>query len=162
MEEVVDLVTKVDEIFKQVINGKKDVFNDIDEVLIASLKIEDMEDEVAKLGLCTISTKLDLINKLLEIDYSRSSSLEVMREDFEKLELEKFNIESKYVMGILSLDEIESFKINLFGFKDRLYAIPINDNNLLEIAKFKSKIQHFDTDILEDEDILRQAYQNSN
>ena len=38
MEEVVDLVTKVDEIFKQVINGKKDVFNEIDEVLIASLK----------------------------------------------------------------------------------------------------------------------------
>ena len=43
-----------------------------------------------------------------------------------------------------------------------LYAIPISDNNLLEIAKMKSKIQHFNTQILEEEDILRAAYENSN
>jgi hypothetical protein len=43
-----------------------------------------------------------------------------------------------------------------------LYAIPISDNNLLEIAKMKSKIQHFNTQVLEDEEVLRTAYDNSN
>ena len=50
----------------------------------------------------------------------------------------------------------------LFQFRNTLYAIPINDDNLLEIAKMKSKIQHFNTYVLEDEEILKQAYKNSN
>ena len=57
---------------------------------------------------------------------------------------------------------INLFKDELFQFRNMLYAIPISDNNLLEIAKMKSKIQHFNTEILEDEDILRVAYANSN
>ena len=65
-------------------------------------------------------------------------------------------------MGILKVADIDSFKEHLFQFRNLLYAITISDSNLLEIAKMKSKIQHFNTEILEDEDILKQAYENSN
>ena len=37
----------------------------------------------------------------------------------------------------------------------------VNEENVFEIAKMKSKIQHFNTEILEDEDMLRIAYNNS-
>ena len=65
-------------------------------------------------------------------------------------------------MGIIKIEDINSFKQELFQFRDMLYAITISDSNLLEIAKMKSKVQHFNTEILEDEDILRVAYANSN
>ena len=79
-----------------------------------------------------------------------------------KIEIKKFNIENSYIMGIVKIEDINIFKDELFQFRNMLYAIPISDNNLLEIAKMKSKIQHFNTEILEDEDILRVAYENSN
>ena len=65
-------------------------------------------------------------------------------------------------MNVLKIGDIDSFKDELFHFRNLLYAITISDSNLLEIAKMKSKIQHFNTEILEDEDILKQAYDNSN
>jgi hypothetical protein len=78
------------------------------------------------------------------------------------LEIKKFNIENSYIMGMVRIDDINLFKDELFQFRNMLYAIPISDSNLLEIAKMKSKIQHFNTEILEDEEILKQAYENSN
>ena len=33
---------------------------------------------------------------------------------------------------------------------------------LLEVAKMKSKLQHYNTEVLEDEELLRLAYSNSN
>ena len=65
-------------------------------------------------------------------------------------------------MGMVTIDTINSFKESLFQFRNMLYAIPISDNNLLEVAKMKSKVQHFNTEVLEDEEILKQAYSNSN
>ena len=73
-----------------------------------------------------------------------------------------FNIENSYIMGMVRIDDINIFKDELFQFRNMLYAIPISDNNLLEIAKMKSKIQHFNTQVLEDEEVLRTAYDNSN
>ena len=85
-----------------------------------------------------------------------------LEEEFSKLEIKRFVIENNYVMGIIKIEDINSFKQELFQFRDMLYAITISDSNLLEIAKMKSKVQHFNTEILEDEDILRVAYANSN
>ena len=91
-----------------------------------------------------------------------NSQLVELREEFAKLEIKHFAIVNDYVMGIVKNSQIDTFKEELFSFRDKLYAIPISDNNLLEIAKMKSKIQHFNTEVLEDEEILRQAYANSN
>ena len=86
--------------------------------------------------------------------------LNKIREDFKDLEIKKFNIINSYIMGVLKIEEINEFKNELF--RDMLYAIPISDDNILEIASLKSKVQHFNTEVLEDEEILRVAYQNSN
>ncbi len=78
-----------------------------------------------------------------------------------ELELMKFKIMENYVKGILTKKEIDEFRTRLFTFKDALYVIPISDSNLLKVAKMKSKIQHFETEVLEDEEVLRCAYANS-
>ena len=88
--------------------------------------------------------------------------LNKIREDFKALEIKKFNIINSYIMGVVKIEEIVVFKNELFRFRDMLYAIPISDDNILEIASLKSKVQHFNTEVLEDEEILRVAYQNSN
>lgn len=88
--------------------------------------------------------------------------LNKIREDFKALEIKKFNIINSYIMGVVKIEEIDVFKNELFRFRDMLYAIPISDDNILEIASLKSKVQHFNTEVLEDEEILRVAYQNSN
>ena len=88
--------------------------------------------------------------------------LNKIREDFKALEIKKFNIINSYIMGVVKIEEILVFKNELFRFRDMLYAIPISDDNILEIASLKSKVQHFNTEVLEDDEILRVAYQNSN
>lgn len=88
--------------------------------------------------------------------------LNKIREDFKALEIKKFNIINSYIMGVVKIEEIVVFKNELFRFRDMLYAIPISDDNILEIASLKSKVQHFNTEVLEDDEILRVAYQNSN
>ena len=85
-----------------------------------------------------------------------------LRNEFRMIEMKRFNIVNNYVMGIVKISDVNSFKDNLFNFRNKLYAIPINDDNLLEIAKMKSKIQHYNTEVLEDEELLRLAYSNSN
>lgn len=89
-------------------------------------------------------------------------TLENIEEEFEKITIKRFEIINNYVMGIVRKEEIDAFRDTLFAFRKVLYAIPISDSNLLKIAKMKSKIQHFETEVLEDEEVLRVAYQNSN
>ena len=89
-------------------------------------------------------------------------TIENLRNEFRMIEMKRFNIVNNYVMGIVKISDVNSFKDNLFNFRNKLYAIPINDDNLLEIAKMKSKIQHYNTEVLEDEELLRLAYSNSN
>ncbi len=79
--------------------------------------------------------------------------MEKIEDELMELELLKFKIMENYVKGILTKKEIDEFKTKLFTFKDALYVIPISDSNLLKIAKMKSKIQHFETEVLEDEEV---------
>ena len=87
-------------------------------------------------------------------------TLEDLKKEMYLLELERYDIENSYVMGKLSVKQIDHFRDLLFKFREILYAYPISKENLLDIAKLKSKVQHFNTQILEDEDILRGAYDN--
>lgn len=85
-----------------------------------------------------------------------------LRGEFNLLELKRFQIVNNYVMGIVKISEIEEFKKNLFAFRDKIDAISISDINLIELAKMKSQVQHYNTEVLEDENILEMAYQNVN
>ena len=85
-----------------------------------------------------------------------------LRTEFQVLEYKRFQIVNNYVMGIVKISEIKEFKDLLFGFRDKLYAIAISDDYIVEIAKMKSMVQHYNTEILEDENMLEMAYSNVN
>ena len=87
-------------------------------------------------------------------------SLEELRNAFVNIEKERFTIINSYIMGILKKAEIDRFEKVLFEFREKLYQFECDDENLLEIAKMKSMVQHFNTEILEDEEVLKVAYSN--
>ena len=64
-------------------------------------------------------------------------------------------------MGIISIQEVTMFGQKIEKIRNLLDNFQTNDENLLEIAKYKSKIQHFYTEIMEDEELLRMAYSNN-
>lgn len=88
--------------------------------------------------------------------------MENIRVLFNNLEIEHFNIINSYIMGMVSVADINRFQAILDDFRTKLYELEINDDNLLEIAKMKSVVQHYNTEILEDEEVLKVAYSNSN
>ena len=61
---------------------------------------------------------------------------------------------------VVKKEEIDRFQKALFEFREKLYDFSCDDENLLEVAKMKSKVQHFNTEILEDEEVLSVAYSN--
>lgn len=88
--------------------------------------------------------------------------MENIRVLFNNLEIEHFNIINSYIMGMISVADINKFQAILDDFRTKLYELEVNDDNLLEIAKMKSVVQHYNTEILEDEEVLKVAYSNSN
>ena len=86
--------------------------------------------------------------------------LEELRIEFLKIEAERFTIINGYIMGIIKKSEIDRFEKALLEFREDLYKFICDDENILEIAKMKSKVQHFNTEILEDEEVLKIAYLN--
>ena len=77
--------------------------------------------------------------------------MEKIRVLFNSLEIEHFNIINSYIMGMVSVADINRFQAILDDFRTKLYELEVNDDNLLEIAKMKSVVQHYNTEILEDE-----------
>ncbi len=168
MEELLLLKDKLDNLYNRVVDGNQDVLDELDDLLLVLLKYDDLSkynsEEVEQIIslINSFTEKINLIYELLEVKRDNLLSLENLREEFAKLEMKRFMIVNNYVMGIVTIDDINSFRESLFQFRNRLYAISISDNNLLEIAKMKSKVQHFNTEVLEDEDVLKQAYTNKN
>lgn len=87
-------------------------------------------------------------------------TIEYLRRKFEILKTKRFNIINSYIMGIVKISDIEAFGEHLNRFREQLYKIEITDEILLEVAKMKSQIQHFNTEVMEDEDVLKMAYDN--
>lgn len=168
MEELLLLKDKLDNLYNRVVDGNQDVLDELDNLLLVLLKYDDLSkynsEEVEQIIslINSFTEKINLIYELLEVKRDNLLSLENLREEFSKLEMKRFMIVNNYVMGIVTINDINSFRESLFQFRNKLYAIPISDNNLLEIAKMKSKVQHFNTEVLEDEEVLKQAYTNKN
>ncbi|HIS18195.1 MAG TPA: hypothetical protein IAC02_06265 [Candidatus Coprovivens excrementavium] len=168
IEKCLDILKDIDKLYIKVLSGNKDVMDELDILLIQILEYDDLssynDDEIELISLVikNITDKVNLIYKLLDLNIKKEIILEDLEEEFKELEMKRFETVNRYVMGMISVEDIDDFKKVLFDFRDRLYAIQINDTNILRIAKMKSKVQHFDTEILEDEDVLRVAYANSN
>lgn len=168
LDNIFTLLRDIDGLYNKVLNGNKNVIDQLDDLMVKILEYDDLssynngEVEVISLVIKNFTDKVNLIYKLLDLNIKKEITLEELEEEFRQIELKRFETVNRYVMGLIMVDDIERFKNDLFSFRERLYAIQINDNNLLKIARMKSKVQHFDTEILEDEDVLRVAYQNSN
>lgn len=89
-------------------------------------------------------------------------NLDELRKDFISIEKERFSIINSYIMGSVKCSQIDGFEKDLFNFMEKLYNYQCDDENLMEIANMKSKVQHFCTEVLEDEDLLRCSYINEN
>lgn len=168
MNEALLIKDSLDNLYKDVLNGKQEIFNDFDKIMVDILKLKDLvivdkdEQEFVDGLIHSFVDKINLMYEILDIKKDNLLTLEHLEEEFHKLEIKRFNIENSYIMGMVKIEDIDLFGEELFQFRNMLYAIPISDNNLLQIAKMKSKIQHFNTEILEDEDILMMAHANSN
>lgn len=164
---ILNLVKEIDLLYAEVISSNKDVTEQLDKLLLEMLVYEDIDsidEEERKLivkAIKAISDKVELIYSILNTNRD-GVTIDNLREEFLNIEKLRFEAVNKYVMGIIQVIDIEQFKERLFDFRKNLYAIPISDNNILEIAKMKSKVQHFNTEVLEDEEVLRVAYSNSN
>lgn len=168
MQSILELKNRLDNLYNRVVNNNEDVLVAMDELLVEIIKYENLDgynDEEVEMIVSLISSfteKANIIYDLLDIKRDNLLTIENLRNEFRMIEMKRFNIVNNYVMGIVKICDVNSFKDNLFNFRNKLYAIPINDDNLLEIAKMKSKIQHYNTEVLEDEELLRLAYSNSN
>lgn len=85
-----------------------------------------------------------------------------IRSLFNNLEVLHFNIINSYIMGMVTVADINKFQAVLDDFRTKLYDIEVTEDTMLEIAKMKSVVQHYNTEILEDEEVLKVAYSNSN
>lgn len=168
MQSILELKNRLDNLYNRVVNNNEDVLVAMDELLVEIIKYENLDgynDEEVEMIVSLISSfteKANIIYDLLDVKRDNLLTIENLRNEFRMIEMKRFNIVNNYVMGIVKISDVNSFKDNLFNFRNKLYAIPINDDNLLEIAKMKSKIQHYNTEVLEDEELLRLAYSNSN
>lgn len=88
------------------------------------------------------------------------NSIEEVNKDFELLEIKHFVIIDAYITGMLKIDEVKEFETFWHEMRDAVYEMELDEEHLLEIAKIKSKLQHYYTEILEDEELLGVAYRN--
>lgn len=162
--EVFELLWELDKIYGEVIHGQKLEQEKLDGLIQEILQYDHTSNEeyndVLAMAIKIFGMQVNLINQINERTSKQDEKFDKIRGTFRILEMKRFEIINNYVMGTVKKADIEQFGNLLFNFRKRLYAIPICDSNLLEIAKMKSKIQHFETEVLEDEDVLRVAYQN--
>ena len=87
--------------------------------------------------------------------------IEQIRELFFQLEKAHYFVLNNYLTGCIKIAEVSKFGKKIEELRSLLENFETNDENLLEIAQYKSKIQHFYTEIMEDEDLLEMAYNNN-
>ena len=88
------------------------------------------------------------------------NSIEEVNRDFNILEAKHFVIINAYITGVLKIDAVKDFEKFLFEMRDAVYEMEVDEEHIMEVAKIKSKLQHYNTEILEDEELLNLAYQN--
>lgn len=165
MEEILKLKEELGVLYDEVVNGNRDRLEELDKFILKLANFVNFNSsnrEEIDVLFKSLMEKMNLICDLLIVKKENFLTMDNIREEFKRLELKRFQIVNDYVLGMIKPLQIDTFKEELFQFRNMLYAIPISDDNLLEIAKMKSKIQHFNTEVLEDEDILKQAYNNLN
>jgi uncharacterized protein with HEPN domain len=170
--DILETVSKLDSLYEKLIRGNKNIGEELNSLIEQMMnytdKLDNLDFEKKELALRAITifnSKVELINDLLKQDIFKPSSIDiqVLRDTMDSLEVRRYELVNKYVLGKIIKEELDDFERELTAFKARVYEIvPEDDKMLLEIAKMKSKIQHLNTELLEDEEVLKVAYMNSN
>ena len=91
----------------------------------------------------------------------RYNSMAELQKAYIELEKKHFVIIDSYVVGMVTTEEIKDFEQFYLEMREAVYQMEINDENVGEIARIKSNLQHYYTEILEDDELLTVAYNNS-
>lgn len=90
----------------------------------------------------------------------RYNSMAELQKAYIELEKKHFVIIDSYVVGMVTTEEIKDFEQFYLEMREAVYQMEINDENVGEIARIKSILQHYYTEILEDDELLTVAYNN--
>ncbi len=162
IEYYLNLLNRINQIYSDMLNKKYESFNTLKDIhkeltmLKDEIKESENEELVKKvLGICN-----EEINLITFLNNEYCKGIDYIRKSFLELEKAHYQVTNKYITGVILPSDIKDFEKILGGFKTILYKHNPIEENVMEIAKMKSKVQHFTTEILEDEDVLKIAYEN--
>jgi len=164
------LLLDLDKIYEQILLGNYDVLGKLQTIVESVISFQDLDKDSVNYPLFqefleAFETKTSLIYKILELDDGESVK-EYKLADLQKkmniIEMKHFDYVQKAMFEQLTFQEYEDFRKGIESFRNILDRFQCDDENLLEVAGMKSRVQHFITDFLEDEEVLRVAYQNKN
>jgi hypothetical protein len=84
--------------------------------------------------------------------------IEELRKEFISLEKEHYYIINNYITSKVSKEEYKNFTVKLFKFREKLDNYKPKTEEIYEVAGMKSRVQHYITDTVEDEEILKSLF----
>ena len=163
-EYYLNLLNRINQIYSDMLNKKYESFGNLKDIhkelvmLKDEIKPGENEDLIKRIiNIC--NEQISLITYLNE-EYCKD--IDYIRNSFLGLEKAHYEVTNKYITGVILPSDIKEFENIIQKFKTILYKHNPSEENVMEVAKMKSKVQHFTTEILEDEDVLKIAYSNKN
>lgn len=84
-----------------------------------------------------------------------------LKKDFLLLEKMRYEIVDSYILGNVIINQVDDFKTFFMLIRSSINTLVVTEENVYKVAKIKSKMQHYYTEILEDDELLTMAYKNS-
>ena len=84
--------------------------------------------------------------------------IEELKKEFLHLEKEHFYIINNYITNKVTKEEYKNFTVKLFKFREKLDSYKPKPEEIYEVAGMKSRVQHYITDTVEDEEILKSLF----
>ena len=85
-------------------------------------------------------------------------NLDLIQKEFTELQNKHFNLVNSYITGKVDKADYKDFTVSLFSLRKKLDEYKPKEDEILTIAQMKSRIQHFITDSVEDEEILKSMF----
>lgn len=84
--------------------------------------------------------------------------IEELQKEFISLEQEHYYIINNYITNKVTKEEYKNFTVKLFKFREKLDNYKPKAEEIYEVAGMKSRVQHYITDTVEDEEILKSLF----
>lgn len=84
--------------------------------------------------------------------------IEEIIKEFNELEHKHFNIINSYIMSKVTKEDYKDFTVCLFNLRKKLDSFKPKEDEIYTIANMKSRLQHFITDTVEDEEVIKSIF----